>query len=226
MSNFVTVPRSAFETLARNWGFTAERRGSELVYVKVNSTNPHVRCLLFTSVAMDGQAVRGKGTDAIRVGVLYEKPGDSKGSWLYFRRVLRVTSVESVIARTKEALLEGAQKTQKMLKRACPKCGAPTYDDSGRCIVQACREGVSTPKAQAKSKSAKRWPRRGKGRAVAPAQAPIIREEVAREPTEAELELLMDEEAQYAAAALADEVADGRLMADEAQVASAIRGQF
>jgi uncharacterized Zn finger protein (UPF0148 family) len=226
MSNFVTVPRAAFDTIAKNWGFTAERRGNELVYVKVNSTNPNVRCLLFTSVAHDGQVVRGKGDDAIRVGVLYEKPGDQKGSWLYFRRVFRVTSVESVVNRTKLALLEGAKKAQQMLKRPCPKCGAPTYDDSGRCIVQACREGVSTPKAQAKSKSAKRWPRRGKGRAVAPVQAPIMQEEVTHEPTDAELELLMDEEAQYAMASLADDVADGRLQQDEAQVASMIRGQF
>lgn len=24
---------------------------------------------------------------------------------------------------------------------ACPKCGSPTYADSGRCIVRECREG-------------------------------------------------------------------------------------
>jgi len=140
MAKYVQLPKSVFEDLAKHYKLTSSEIGRELVLVRVHSKNPNVRFFLYTSCSVDDDAVRSKGTDAIRVAVTHINPKNHEEcSWLYYRRINRAGTVDSVVNRIKVSMDEAAAITGAMFQHVCPRCGAPTYTNSGRCVVTACR---------------------------------------------------------------------------------------
>ena len=138
-NKFIAVPAEAIEGKLLDKGFTAEKQGREVVYMRRGRMADRLTLKVYSSVTEGASAVRAKDTDAIRV-VLAANVGEGKRPYiLYQRKILRVNSVEGVLARIWEACAEAAQEGLKV-RHVCPVCGAPAYSDTAKCIVKTCRE--------------------------------------------------------------------------------------
>ena len=137
MNTYIAVPAATFEGLLRR-GFVKASRGGELAYVRAAATNPKLSIEILTSVPVDGAVARAKDSDAIRV-LLVAEAGPRGRVVLHSAKVLRVNSLDGVKNRTWEAV-KGAARRAQAVSRVCPRCGAPAYTDSGRCVVRACRD--------------------------------------------------------------------------------------
>jgi hypothetical protein len=153
-SRFVDVPRSAFEDMfaASNaklgaagrseWQRWEEREyhGELCFEITVLRDGPGlVKVVAFTSVAHGAGHARPVGRDAVRVAIVFFDMHGRRWGVSSETKVLRTGTVEGVLGRLQERL-RLAWDEARQLKR-CPRCGAPAYADSGRCVVRPCREG-------------------------------------------------------------------------------------
>lgn len=154
MSTYVDIPRSAFQAMFdesnaklaaadrpawQRW-VTSEVHG-ELAYqidVAREGAGPVV-LVVYTSIAYGQGRARPVGKDAIRVALVFADCNGRRHGISSEAKVLRVTSVEGVMARVRERVNVAWQEAKAL--RRCAECGSPAYADSGRCVVRACREG-------------------------------------------------------------------------------------
>jgi hypothetical protein len=138
-NRFIEVPAESIEMKLMDKGFTPEKQGREVVYTRQGKRADRLTLKVYSSVTEGAATARAKDSDAIRV-VLLADVGEGKRPYiLYQRKILRVNSVEGVLDRIWEACAEAARESLKV-QHVCPRCGAPAYSDSGRCIVKTCRE--------------------------------------------------------------------------------------
>jgi hypothetical protein len=103
-------------------------RSGELVYrrrvIFSNGTElPHTDVLVYTTI--QGNEVRSKDADAIRVCTVYRPPQGRGRGLTKDARVFRTGTIEGVVERTKERM-RNAWAAAKQLDR-CRHCGAPTF---------------------------------------------------------------------------------------------------
>lgn len=150
-TRYVEIPADRMEA------FLAERRfvrcdngRTERTYERVSKDNVALRLVVWSSIGAGQAVARECGEDAIRVALVAVFKGrDGKECrWPLHKckRIHRTGSVEKVLDRVKDRLLEAAE-AAKAYGRPCGRCGAPTYGDSGRCIAKECREASAKPSA-------------------------------------------------------------------------------
>ncbi len=138
-ATYVSVPTEQLDTLLLTRGFTPATVGAERVYTRSSKTNPALRIVVYSSVRQGDEKARKVGKDAIRV-VLLGKTPRREFCLAKTTRINRTGTVEGVLDRVWDRIKEASTAAQ-TYGCACPKCGSPTYADSGRCIVRECREG-------------------------------------------------------------------------------------
>jgi hypothetical protein len=151
MSTFISVPASDLHNFLTSKGFTPSSTGAgrERIYRRIGKANAALSIAVYSSVSEGSTQARGVGEDAIRV-VLLGRTGTGREWGLHkCKRIHRTKSVEAVLARILDRIMEAAE-ASKRYGSPCPKCGTPTYADSGRCIDRACRE---TPVATDRSRA-------------------------------------------------------------------------
>jgi len=115
-NHFVAVPADVLEKWLQDQKFERTVQFREVVYVRSSVKNPNVKMKVYTSIK-DGQAqVRNAGKDAIRACVVFDNGARSFGIGK-FQPVLRVTSVESVLSRLKERLMEAAKRANEWISQ-------------------------------------------------------------------------------------------------------------
>jgi hypothetical protein len=139
MSTFIVVPASEIDAFLTSKHFRRSDDGrTERTYERVGKACSSLRIVVWSSVAAEGDT-RGCGEDAIRVGLMAVVEGARRWSLHKCKRIHRTGSVEKVLDRVLERILEAAE-AAKSYGAPCRKCNSPTYADSGRCIVRECRE--------------------------------------------------------------------------------------
>lgn len=136
MATFVPVSREAFaEYLAPNrFRKVLEGDHKEVVYQREHASYTGLYLSVYTSLTEGEEAVRPAGTDAVRVTLTYKNAAGRVRGVKKFSRVLRVVSEEGTIARLRGRVNEAKAWTQENIV-ACPRCGAPAYRDSGKCLA-------------------------------------------------------------------------------------------
>ena len=115
-NHFVAVPADVLEKWLSDQKFERTVQFREVVYVRKSTRNPDVQLKVYTSVK-DGQAqVRNAGKDAIRVCAVFDNGARSFGVGK-FNPIMRVTSVESVLSRLKERLMEAAKRANEWISQ-------------------------------------------------------------------------------------------------------------
>ncbi len=132
-AKFNPVP---FEALA-SWlvakGFEPSVQNREVVYERANHHEAGLVVRVFTSCNTKGVAVRPRAKDAIRVCLVYRADGESHGV-AKAKRINRCGTTEAIFSRIysrMRALYAGANV---MAKADRCGCGAPRWQDSGRCV--------------------------------------------------------------------------------------------
>lgn len=136
---YVSVPTENLDNLLLARGFTPATVGSERIYTRTSKTNPALRIVVYSSVRQGEEKARKVGKDAIRVVLLGKTP---HREWCLAKttRINRTGTIEGVLDRVWDRIKEASSASQNY-GCECPKCGSPTYADSGRCIVRECRKG-------------------------------------------------------------------------------------
>jgi hypothetical protein len=111
VSRYVEVPAAPMRAMLEEAGFTPGRMGREVTYTRVHAMDPRLSVTVYTSLSVDGASVRACGTDAIRVVALFtwenrNSTPTTRRKGLFARRVYRVTSIQSVLERTLDAMRE------------------------------------------------------------------------------------------------------------------------
>lgn len=115
MSNdFVAVPAEIIEKWLSERKFERTVHHREVVYVRRSSVNPNVCIKVYTSIRVGQAQVRGAGKDAIRACVVFDN-GQRQFGIGKFPAVPRVNSVESVLRRTKERILEAVKRANEWI---------------------------------------------------------------------------------------------------------------
>lgn len=148
MTTFITVPADAIDSFLTSRKFTvsvAKAKGfgtkGEKVYRRVSKDNPNLAIVVYSSVS-DGEAgSRRVGTDAIRVALVGKVGGENGTEWGLHKtkRIHRTGTVEGVTERILDRVMDCAKFAADTFAAPCPKCGSPTYKDSGRCVYTPCR---------------------------------------------------------------------------------------
>lgn len=125
--------------------------GHEVVYERRNHHDNRFVVLVYTSCSPDGQAVRKKGSDAIRVCLVAEservrsvkayygdKDHDGRIGLAKSKRVNRAGTTEAIFGRIHDRAREMYRLSNQMINPANARCscGAPTYPDTGKCILR------------------------------------------------------------------------------------------
>ncbi len=102
--SFVEVPADAIRTRLIDAGFErAADADNEEVYYRAHKKNPDMAVKVFTTIPLNGAAVRDCGRDAIRIVALKRIPlrfGNPKTVCIYkAQRVFRTGTVEGVLQR-------------------------------------------------------------------------------------------------------------------------------
>lgn len=116
--SYVQVDREVFLGALAKAGFLPdpEQRG-EVAVIRQHHLDPTMYVKIFTSLPLDAGDVRAKGTDAIRVVLIFKNPrtGRSGGLWKA-TRVHRTGTTAGVIERTleraREAYAEGNRRVK------------------------------------------------------------------------------------------------------------------
>ena len=109
MANFVAVPSEAIEEYLQSKKFERSVQRNEIVYSRSSARNPNVHIKVYTSIKEGQSQVRAAGKDAIRVCVVFDNGRKSFGVGK-FSPVLRVHSVESVLGRLHQRLIDAAKR--------------------------------------------------------------------------------------------------------------------
>jgi len=143
-NHFVAVPADVLEKWLSDQKFERTVQFREVVYVRSSVKNPNVKMKVYTSIK-DGQVqVRDAGKDAIRACVVFENGARSFGIGK-FPPVMRVTSVESVLTRLKERLMEAAKRANEWIAQ-----------DEVREAERAARFKAQSPDIRAKNEFSRR----------------------------------------------------------------------
>jgi hypothetical protein len=122
MSHYVEVPSAALFQRLEAAGFTRGIIGREVTYTRAHARDERLSVVVYTSAAEGSQEARGCGEDAIRVVAaftwLHKPTGERRRKNLYQAKVLRVTSIDGVLARTIEKAREAYQACNEFLKGA------------------------------------------------------------------------------------------------------------
>jgi len=125
---FVEVPREALVAFLTERHFTPEVRGREVVYTRRARKCEHLTMLVFTSLSVNAAETRGLGKDAIRVRVHFQR-GTFRKFIFTSKSVHRTGSVEGVIARMKDRMLDASREVDQFLAGGgcfeCSKKAAP-----------------------------------------------------------------------------------------------------
>jgi hypothetical protein len=139
MRTFISVPAAELDAFFTSRKFTRCDDGrTERTYERAGKGCASLRIVVWSSVPPEGGETRGCGEDAIRVALMAVVAGGRRWGLHKCKRIHRTGSVEKVVARLLERIKEAAE-AAKEYGPACPRCAAPTYADSGRCIVRDCR---------------------------------------------------------------------------------------
>lgn len=133
-AKFNPVPFDALASWLVAKGFEPTVQNREVVYERVNHHESGLVVRVFTSCNTKGVAVRPKGKDAIRVCLVYRAGGKSYGV-AKAKRVNRCGTTEAIFDRIlsrMRTLYAGANVMAK--GKRCSKCGAPCWQDSGKCV--------------------------------------------------------------------------------------------
>ncbi len=115
MANFFcAIPAEVLEGFLANMRFERTVQGREVVYVRKSARNPDVQLKVYSSVKVGQTSVRSAGKDAIRICCVFDNGRKSFGIGK-FQPVFRVTSVESVLARLKERLVEASKRANEWI---------------------------------------------------------------------------------------------------------------
>ncbi len=115
MSSFVAVPAQDIEQFLQSRGFARTVQRNEVVYVRASKRDVNVLLKVYTSIHDGRETVRAVGRDAIRVCVIFD---DRRGKTFgigKFNPVLRVHSVQSVLARLLERIQQAATRGNEWL---------------------------------------------------------------------------------------------------------------
>lgn len=141
-SRAVAVPGDVLEAFLQGKGFARSTWRNEVTYRREVHTCPGVWVVVYTTLSVGGGQTRGCGQDSIKVATVFERPLADPPVRVGLgseQRVFRTGTVEGVLARMLARMRQAYGEALSM--RRCRRCGAPTYPDSGRCVVRACREG-------------------------------------------------------------------------------------
>lgn len=105
MARFHAVSADAIEAFLNRAGFERTVVYHEVVYVRASQRDPNVWIKVYTSIRDGATLVRSKGSDAMRVCVVYDDGKKSFGVGR-FPKVLRTTSDEAVIERLRQRLFQ------------------------------------------------------------------------------------------------------------------------
>lgn len=103
MPYYTSIPRDFLCDALEERGFTrsADPHGEELVYERRHHIDPTMYIKVFTSISLDGIETRRRGSDAIRIAVIFKNPRTGVVGGLYkTRRVNRVGFADQIVERT------------------------------------------------------------------------------------------------------------------------------
>jgi hypothetical protein len=141
---YIAVPTETLVAHLESMGFSkdAVARGREVTYSIAHKREPRLRVVVYTSVREGEAQVRARGKDAIRTCLVWTAENGKTTGVTKAKRVFRTGTVEGVLARLRERAREMYGAANRLCRSPrCPKCGAVTYHDSGKCVVYACRAG-------------------------------------------------------------------------------------
>jgi hypothetical protein len=142
--SFVSVPREQFSQFMTRHGFKPSTEGKELTFIRSAKACPNLKMIVYSSIPVTGDVGRGNGEDAIRVCLVwFPAQGESQGvesTKRVYRTGSSPTDYASVLKRLEDRLRGMAKEAADMLATRCGHCGGPTYSDSGRCRIIACRK--------------------------------------------------------------------------------------
>jgi len=147
------IPFTELSKFIEDMGFTRTlvwtKDGHEIVYERPHHGDPQLMVLIYTSTGPDGDAVRKKGRDAIRVCLICESErvksiqkhygytkADGRLGLARATRINRAGSTPSVFARIKARAREMYVAANRMHREKHCACGAPRFADSGKCILR------------------------------------------------------------------------------------------
>lgn len=113
-ASYVEVPAQAIEGLLAGMKFERKVQREEVVYERRSSRNPDVVMKVFTSIRVGRSAVRGCGKDSIKVAVVFDN-GRKQFGIGRFSPVFRVASVESVLSRLRERMVEATKRANEWI---------------------------------------------------------------------------------------------------------------
>ena len=162
-ATYNAIVAMALFTFLESLGFTRTtirtKDGQEIVYERRHHGDGQLIVLVYTSCSPTGEAVRGKGKDAIRVCLVcesdrvasvqehYGKKPDGRLGLAKAKRVNRVGETAAIFARIRSRAHDMYRLANQMHRGEHCTCGAPRYPDTGKCILRGyCPD---KPKAQA-----------------------------------------------------------------------------
>jgi hypothetical protein len=116
MASFIAVPAEILESWLQERKFERTVQRNEVVYTRSSAKNANVKMKVYTSIRTGQMTVRAAGQDAIRVCVVFENSYKSFGIGR-FPAVMRVHSVESVLKRLREKLVEAAARADEWIQQ-------------------------------------------------------------------------------------------------------------
>jgi hypothetical protein len=152
-ATFNAIPFLALAAFLKSLGFVETtiqtKDGHEVVYERRNARDDHFIVLIYTSCSPDGKSVRKKGADAIRVCLVAESERVKSVQEYYknanptgriglgkAKRVNRAGTTESIFCRIRDRARDMYKLSNQMIKSERCTCGAPTYPDTGKCILR------------------------------------------------------------------------------------------
>lgn len=121
---YVEVPREAITSRLERAGFEREVQKGEVTYSRKHDRDGRLVVVVYTSVAENATAGRGRGEDAIRVLAFFTwtRQGETqlRRKKLFQARVFRVTSVDGVLDRMMERARDAYAACNKWLAEKRP----------------------------------------------------------------------------------------------------------
>jgi hypothetical protein len=116
MANYFAMPAETLEKWLVDNKFERTVQYREVVYVRKSQKNPDVVIKVYTSIRDGASNVRNSGRDAIRVCSVFDNGRKSFGIGK-FPPVFRVTSVESVLGRLKDRIMDAAKRANEWIEK-------------------------------------------------------------------------------------------------------------
>lgn len=108
----------------------------EVVYQFRHLRDDQLSVRVYTSCLPDGQLVRGRGQDAIRISLVADSAQAGCVGLASATRVNRAGTTEAIFSRIHTRVREMYRLANRMLLAPRCRCGAPTYPDSGKCVLR------------------------------------------------------------------------------------------